>query len=151
VTPQDELDGFISKYTPDIQQQLRSVLNTMRQRLPGAIELVYDNYNALAIGFGPTERASDVVLSIAAFPRWVSLFFFNGVNLPDPERRLQGSGKSARHVVLSGPDTLDEPAIRALMDEALRRADPPIDPNQASRLIVKSVSAKQRPRRPSAR
>jgi len=148
VEPREELDGFISKYTPDIQAQLRSVLDQMRRRLPGAIELVYDNYNALAIGFGPNERASDVVFSIAAFPRWVSLFFFNAADLPDAQRRLRGSGKSARHVVLSGPDTIEEPAIRALMDEALRRAKPPIDPNQQRRLIIKSVSAKQRPRRP---
>ena len=39
--------------------------NKVRALLPGAIELVYNNYNALAIGFGPTERASDVIFSIA--------------------------------------------------------------------------------------
>src|SRR5215471_9539349 len=116
--PEEQLAGFIARYLPEIGALAQSALAKMRQRLPGAIELVYDNYNALAIGFGPTERASDVVFSIAAFPRWVSLFFFNAVDLPDPERRLQGTGKSARHVVLSGPDTLDEPAVRALIDEA---------------------------------
>jgi len=54
----------------------------MRARLPGAVELVYDNHNALAIGFGPTERASDAVFSIALFPRWVSLFFLRGRTSP---------------------------------------------------------------------
>jgi hypothetical protein len=39
-------------------------LAKMRARLPGAVELVYDNYNALAIGFGPTERTSEAVFSI---------------------------------------------------------------------------------------
>jgi len=48
----------------------------MRTKFPRANVLVYDNYNALAIGFGPTERASDAVFSIAPFPRWVSLFSF---------------------------------------------------------------------------
>jgi hypothetical protein len=62
--------------------------------------LVYDNYNALAIGFGPTERASDVIFSIALFPRWVTLFFLHGVTLPDPYKVLRGSGKVVRHVVL---------------------------------------------------
>jgi hypothetical protein len=33
----------------------------MRGYLPGAIELVYDNYNALAIGFGPSEKSSDAI------------------------------------------------------------------------------------------
>ncbi len=40
----------------------------MRSYLPGATELVYDNYNALAIGFGPSERASEAIFSIALYP-----------------------------------------------------------------------------------
>lgn len=120
----------------------------MRKRLPGAIELVYDNYNALAIGFGPTERVSDVIFSIAAFPRWVSLFFFHGVGLPDPEKLLRGSGNQARHIVLEESAVLDIPAVKALMTAALRRAIKPLDPTQRHRIVIKSVSEKQRPRRP---
>lgn len=59
-----------------------------------------NSYNALAIGFGPTERTSDVIFSIALYPRWVSLFFFHGVGLPDPQKLLKGSGKTVRHIVL---------------------------------------------------
>ena len=39
----------------------------LRKLLPGAIEMVYDNYNALVIGFSPTERPSDAVLSLVIF------------------------------------------------------------------------------------
>ena len=49
--------------------------------------------NALAIGFGPTERASEAIFSIAVFPRWVSLFFLQGAGLPDPDGILQGEWK----------------------------------------------------------
>ena len=121
----------------------------MRKRVPGAVELVYDNYNALAIGFGPNERAADLIFSITLYPRWVSLFFVHGAGLPDPERRLQGSGSRIRHVVLATARTLDEPAIRALIDQALARAAEPIDRTQRGRIVIKSVSAKQRPRRPA--
>ena len=121
----------------------------MRLRLPGAIELVYDNYNALAVGFGPTERVSEVIFSIAVFPRWLSLFFFQGHGLPDPKKLLKGSGKMARHIVLEGPEALDTPAIRALMDQALAQAIKPLDPTQRHRIVIKSISAKQRPRRPA--
>jgi hypothetical protein len=147
--PEEQLTKFIDKYTPDIGALAHAALAKMRARLPGAIELVYDNYNALAIGFGPTERASDVIFSIALYPRWVSLFFFNGVGLPDPQKLLKGSGKTVRHIVLENASDLDKPAVKALMKLALERAGKPLDKKNRSRIIIKSVSAKQRPRRPA--
>jgi hypothetical protein len=126
------------------------VLAAMRRRLPGALDpLVYDNYNALAIDFAPTERASDVIFSIAVFPRWVSLFLFGRPKLTDPKKLLKGSGNAVRHVVLKdGVATLDDPDVTALMAQCLKIADPPPDPKQKYRLVIKSISAKQRARRP---
>ena len=92
-SPERQLASFIAKYTPAIGALARAVLDTMRARLPGAVELVYDNYNALAIAFGPTERTADAIFSIAMYPRWVSLFFVHGATLPDPQQLLQGSGR----------------------------------------------------------
>ncbi|MEO8029047.1 MAG: hypothetical protein ABI823_21380 [Bryobacteraceae bacterium] len=146
--PKTQLAGFLEKFTPEIAAHATKMLAKMRARLPGAIELVYDNYNALAIGFGPTERSSDCIFSIAVYPRWVSLFFLDAVGLDDPEKLLKGGGKVVRHVVLTDDAVLDSKAIRDLMGQALAAADPPIDPTAPRRLVIKSVSAKQRPRRP---
>jgi hypothetical protein len=147
--PEQQLAGFIAKYTPEIGALAQATLAKMRARLPGAIELVYDNYNALAIGFGATERASDVIFSIALYPRWVSLFFFPGVDLPDPENLLKGSGKVTRHIVIKDASDLDQPAVKTLMAHALDRAEKPIDSSIPGKIIIKSISAKQRPRRPA--
>jgi hypothetical protein len=148
LSPKKQLDGFIAKFDPAIAAQTRKVLAAMRKRLPGALELVYDNYNALAVGFAPTERASDVIFSIAVYPKWVSLFLFGGQKLKDPKRLLKGSGNKVRHIVLRDAATLDDPDVTALMAQCLKIADPPLDPGQKYRLIIKSISAKQRPRRP---
>jgi len=115
------------------------------------VQLVYDNYNALAIGFSANDKVSGVVFSVAVFPRWVSLFFFGGPSLPDPLGLLKGSGTTVRHIVLKDLALFDSPGVQALISEGLARATPPIDPAQPGRLVVKSVSAKQRPRRPLAR
>jgi len=123
----------------------------MRARLPGAVELVYDNYNALVIGFGPTERASDAVFSIALYPRWVNLFFLYGATLPDPHGVLKGSGKQVRSIMIKNPAELDKPEVRDLMDAALERADPPINPKEKRRMTIRAVAAKQRPRHPPVR
>lgn len=145
-----QLASFLAKYTPEVAAIGRAALTTMRARFHGATELVYDNYNALAIGWSPTGRTSDVICSIALYPRWVSLFFFAGPGLPDPERRLRGSGSKVRHVVLErGAATLEEPAVRALIAAALDRAPVALDPARGTPLVIKSVSARQRPRRPA--
>jgi hypothetical protein len=68
--------------------------------------------------------------------------------LPDPEKLLVGNGKVARHIRLASAATLDLPAVKALIDEATRRAPVSFDPAAPGRLIIRSISAKQRPRRP---
>ena len=149
MTPKQQLDRFLAKYTPEVAQTARRALIILRKRLPGAVEIVYDNYNALAIGFGPSERASEAVFSIALYPRYVSLFFLQGAKLRDPGKRLRGSGKVVRYVRLEDLGVLDETEIRSLMDDALREAKEPIDPAKRRQMIIKSVSAKQRARRPA--
>jgi hypothetical protein len=144
-----ELAGFLAKYTPEVSAVAKAALAKMRARLPGAVELVYDNYNALAIAFGSSERLADVIFSIALYPRWVSLFFKEGATLPDPGKLLKGTGKGMRHIVLEGAATLDRPAVRKLMAEAQRAASSPIDPRAKRRIVIKAVSARQRPRRPA--
>ena len=151
VSPRRQLSAFIARFDPGVATVARAAVRKMSQRLPGATQLVYDNYNALAIGFGASEKRSDVVFSIAVFPRWVSLFFFEGVQLTDPSGILRGSGRQVRHIVLKSANDLDLPAVKALMKEALSIADPPIPTKKCGALILKSISARQRPRRATAR
>ena len=142
---------FLAKYSPEAAANARSALARLRRQVPGAVELVYDNYNALVVGFGPSDRASEAVLSLAIFPRWVTLCFIqNGPDIPDPERILKGSGKVVRHTRLTSAKDLERPAIRRLIAEALALADVPIDRRARRRMIIKSVSARQRPRRAAA-
>jgi hypothetical protein len=145
--PKKQLDSFLAKYNPEIALLARRALVIMRKRLLGSLEMVYDNYNALVIGFVPNERPSDAIFSIVLYPRYVVLFFLQGASLPD-RRRLQGSAKLVRSVRLESAATLDDPEIVSLMNTALHRAKVPLDPKQPRRLIIKSISAKQRPRRP---
>ena len=147
---EQQLASFIAKFSPEIAALAQSILVAMRQCYPTAIELVYDNYNALAIGFGPSEKASEAIFSIAIFPRWVSLFFLQGAGLPDPDGILRGSGNVARHIRVPSADILSELSVKKMMGEATRRAAIPFAPRGTPRLIIKSISAKQRPRRPQS-
>jgi len=147
--PEQQLAGFMAKYTPEIAARGRAAIDRLQARLPTAFRLVYDNYNALAVGFVPDERTSNAILSVVFYPRWITLFFLQGAGLHDPHRILKGSGNVVRHVVLAQPDDLDRPDISAMIDQALVCAKVPLKAQGEGRLIIKSVSAKQRPRRPA--
>jgi hypothetical protein len=128
VTAESELAGFIAKFAPEMQCRIRGCRAKLEARFPDAVQMVYDNYNFLVIGFGPTRRASDAILSLAAHARGVNLCFLQrGPELPDPTSILRGSGKVVRTVALDSPDDLDSPDVGALIEVALRLATTPID------------------------
>ena len=142
----EQLRGFIAKFAPADQARIRAVRAAMRTRLPTAYELVYDNYNFFVIGYGPTPKPSDAMLSIAAGANGISLCFIQGARLPDPDKLLQGDGNQTRFVRLASAQTLEEPAVRALLDAAIAQGKPFLASGKGE-LVIRSVSAKQRPRR----
>jgi len=146
VTATGQLRSFIAKFAPKDQALIRAVRSGLRRRLPTAFELVYDNYNFFVIGYGPTERPSDAVLSIAAGASGVGLCFIHGAKLPDPAGILQGSGRQTRFVRLPSAATLKQPAVRRLIDVAVKRGKA-FPARGRGQLIIRSVSAKQRPRK----
>jgi hypothetical protein len=148
VAAEAELADFVAKFAPEMQERIRACRAKLQARFPNAIELVYDNYNFLVIGFGPSERASEAIFSLAAHRRGINLCFLQrGPELPDPTRLLRGSGRVVRNVMLGSADDLDLPEVRSLVDAALLLAKVPMAASAGARLVIKSVSAKQRPRR----
>jgi hypothetical protein len=147
LTPEKQLAGFVAKFTPEMAKRIRAARAKMRKRVPQALELVYDNYNFFVIGYGPNEKAGDAIFSLAAQAKGLSLCFLQGARLPDPSRLLRGSGNVVRNIRLDTADTLDRPEVAALIAVALDRAKTPMPASGSHRLIIKSVSAKQRPRR----
>ena len=147
-TPERQLAAFIAKFTPEMARRIRAARAKMRKRIPTALELVYDNYNFFVIGYGPNEKAGDAIFSLAAQARGLNLCFLQGASLPDPHRLLRGSGNVVRNLRLETADTLDAPGVEALIALALKRAKTPMPARGAHQLIIKSISVKQRPRRP---
>lgn len=148
-TAQQQLDSFLQKYSPEMEKLGRASLAHLRKRLPGAVVMVYDNYNSLAIGFGPTHTPSALPLSIALFPRWATLFFMRGASLDDPAGLLSGKGAKIRSMRLTeGLATLRSPEVDRLIAEAVMQANWKLDPRAKGELVIRSISAKQRPRRP---
>jgi hypothetical protein len=146
-TAEARLKTFVAKFDPTHQALIRATRKALRRRLPTAVEMVYDNYNFFVIGYGPTERPSEAVLSIAAGASGVGLCFIRGAKLPDPHGLLLGSGKQTRFIRLESAAVLARPEVDALVTEAIARSAKPFAATGRGELIIRSVSAKQRPRR----
>src|SRR5271165_2925677 len=149
-----QLESFLAKYDPEVARFARRALAKMRKLVPGAIEMVYDNYNWLVIGFSPTERPSEAIFSLVLPPGRVTLCFLQGAGLPDPTKRLKGSGNVVRNIRLYNagePDAkvLDDPEVLALINVALNRAKVPMPDRARRKVIIRAVSARQKPRRPA--
>ncbi|MFL5242298.1 MAG: DUF1801 domain-containing protein [Gemmataceae bacterium] len=141
------LKCFIDKFERKHQALIRGMRKALRKRFPTAYELAYDNYNFFVLGYGPTERPSDCLVSVAAAANGVGLCFIHGASLPDPHQLLIGSGKQTRFIRLESVEVLTRPEVEALIAAAIAGAKTPMRTKGRGRLIIRSVSAKQRPRR----
>jgi hypothetical protein len=74
-----QVSALISRYSPAVARQFRVARASLRRHFPRGYELVFENYNALGCGYSRTDRGSGVVVSVVAYPRWVTLFFFDGM------------------------------------------------------------------------
>jgi hypothetical protein len=146
-TPSQRLASFVAKFDTANAKLIRACRSELRRLLPAAKELVYDNYNFLVIAFSASDRVGDVIVSLAAGASGLSMHFLQGASVPDPDGLLLGEGKQNRFIRLPSVDTLREPAVVSLIEVACDQVGRPLPWSGRHELIIKSISAKQRPRR----
>ena len=148
-----QLASYLAKYEPAIAKLGKALRAKLRDRLPGLFEVVYvyENQNALIIAYSPTENGYDGLCSMALYPRGAKLFFAQGASLSksDPNKVLQGHGKTVRHVVLNTVADFDRAEIEVLMAAALKLAKLRLDARAKGSVIIKAEAQKQRARRAS--
>src|ERR1700726_3805978 len=144
---EQQLASFIEKFDSKNAALIRSVRTVLRKRLPAANELVYDNYHFFVIGYCSTERPSDGIVSIAAAANGVGLSFYYGASLPDPLKLLLGSGSQNRFIRIESAATLAHPGVEDLIAAAIAQAERPLPARGRGKLVIRSISKKQKPRR----
>lgn len=82
---------------------------------PDTNELIYDNYNALAFGWSPTDKAGDVFCSIAMYGHHLNFGFNRGSEIPDKKNILIGDGSLYRYIKIKDKDDFPEEDIRQLL------------------------------------
>src|SRR5438132_7503373 len=67
---------------------------------PDTNELIYDNYNAVAFGWSPTDKAGDVFCSVAVYSAHVNFGFNRGSEIADPQKKLSGDARLYRYITV---------------------------------------------------
>jgi hypothetical protein len=146
--PEAQVASFFARYEPKIAKLGKALRAKLRDRLPGLNEIVYvyENQGSLVISYSPSEHGHEGLCGIALYPDCVKLFFGQGAQLSksDPNKLLQGSGKTVRHVVLGSGADLDRAEIQALMAAALKLAKLRLDPSAKGSVIIKAEEQKKR-------
>ena len=144
-----EIRRLLADYVPEVARRMTAARRKLRARVPRGFELLYDNYNGVGIGYGATQKYSAPVVSLVAFPRWVTLFFLYGATLDDPHGLLEGTGRRVRSIRLESADLLDDPRVGALVERALCRDEAAFAAAPRLRTCLQSVARVRKRRAPA--
>jgi len=141
-----DLLKFLIPFPPPVRETALWLRDFVWDIYPESNELIYDGYNALAFGWGLSDRLGDVFCSIAVY-KSINFGFNRGNELTDPKSLLLGNGNVYRYIKV--PDKKDFPAAYAkkLLKEAYANALETYKPGKQlhkGETIVKVISAKKR-------
>ena len=86
---------------------------------PDACEIVRLGDRAASYGIGP-KKMSEGYCHIIPHRSWVNLGFYQGAHIEDEHSMLEGSGKNIRHVKIHSLKDVSHPALRKLIQEAIK-------------------------------
>lgn len=145
-----DLLKFLKPFDKDIQERSLWLRDFVWDLYPTANELIYDNYNALAFGWSPTDRVGHVFCSIAVgrSSNNVHFGFYWGSELEDPKKMLIGGGNQYRYILVKSKEEFPKAYIKKLVKQAYANSMAKVkDKKQLmqGKTITKTISAKKRP------
>ncbi len=111
-----DVKAFLRDLVPDVRGTATALQEEIRDLLPDAVQKLNGGWRV--IGYSHDGSMKTSICAIAPHPKHVNLQFFHGTAMSDPEGRLEGTGKRARHVKLFAPEDARSPAVRDLIKEA---------------------------------
>jgi len=142
-TPARQLANLIGSFDPVLRKLARTARAALRRRFPTAVELVYENFHALAISYSPTDDMSDCIVSLTINPMGAYVTFFDGARLPDPARVLEGNGDQTRFIRIRSASDLATTEVQALIDAAITQSRIPLPEGEPGPTVIKSTGLRE--------
>ena len=141
------------KFIKPFPEEIREIVLWLREFVwdlyPKTNELIYDNYNAVAFGWSPTDRVGHTFCSIAIgrTSHNVHFGFYWGSEIADPEKLLIGEGNQYRYLLVKNKKDFPKTYIKKLLKEAFANSLAKVKDNKQlmeGATITKSISATKR-------
>jgi len=144
-----DLLKFLEPFPEDVSATALWLRKFVWSMYPDANELIYDNYNAVAVGWSPTDRVSDTFCSIAVGRSSYNVHFgfYWGSRISDPQKKLLGQGNQYRYVLVRDKKDFPKEYIRRLVKEAYAYSLSRVKAGTAplkGKTITKSISPSKR-------
>ncbi len=151
-----DLLKFLKPFSAEISQTVLALRDFVWDLYPQANELIYDNYNALAFGWSPTDRVSHTFCSIAIgrTSKNIHFGFYWGSALNDPHKILLGEGNQYRYILVNDLPSFPKAYIKKLIAEAYTYSLNKVKDERRivhGQTITKSVSEKKRVKKAKSR
>ena len=145
--PNPQLQKFIEPYDEGIQKLTLELRNFITDLVPQANELIWDNYNAVAIAYSKSEKLKDAFCHIALYSQHVNFGFNRGAELKKTSVKLNGKGKLIRHISVKDFQSFPKQEIKNMIWEAVGISEKIngelIHQNSTPKSIVMSISEKK--------
>jgi len=145
--PNPQLKTFIEPYDEGIQNLAMELRNFITDLVPQANELIWDNYNAVAIAYSKSEKLKDAFCHITLYSKHVNFGFNRGAELKESNIVLNGKGKLIRHITVKEFQSFPKEDIEDMIWEAVgiseSRNKELINENKTPKSMVMSISKKK--------
>ena len=144
-----DLLKFLKPFDKEINEIVLCLRDFIWDLYPDSNELIYDNYNALAVGWSPTDKVGHTFCSIAVgrTSKNIHFGFYWGNEISDPEKKLLGQGIQYRYILVKKMSEFPKAYIKKLLKDAYANSMAKVkDKKQVMQgnTITKSISAKKR-------
>ncbi len=144
-----DLLKFLKSFPGSVQETALWLREFVWDLYPQTNELIYDNYNAVAFGWSPTDRVGHTFCSIAVGRTSYNIHFgfYWGSEIADPNKLLLGEGNQYRYILVKDPKAFPKGYIKKLMKEAYANSLAKVKDLKQIRkgeTITKSISATKR-------
>jgi len=144
-----DLKKFLKVFDKEIQDTVLSLREFVWDLYPKTNELIYDNYNALAFGWSPTDRVGHLFCTIAIFRtnKNIHFGFYWGSEISDPKKLLIGQGNQYRYFLVKDIKSFPKSDIKKLIKEAFANSVSKVKDKKQfmeGKTITKSISEKKR-------
>jgi hypothetical protein len=119
VTKPQSWDAVLAEHDPPIAEAARAVQSLVETNLPGAV-VQFDPGNGL-LAIGTSLKMRDLLFAIIPHRAHVNLQLADGVDLPNPNGLIEGTGKRIRHVKVRSAEAAASQVITEIVRAQIDR------------------------------